>query len=158
MYLVPESTSVHKYYSIHFFSRKTIISCFRNFKVMFHCLPSPSIKNSSDSMTAWKSATKVLRKWKKKSIYSSASLDGPSGCCFATKLQENLFCKRYFCFSYKRMFCYSWTFVFFNGFFRKKAHFFKKKEREVSIIYKQQKNCCESFFESTCGGVLNSKF
>ena len=134
MYLVPESTSVHKYYSIHFFSRKTIISCFRNFKVMFRCLPSPNIKNSSESMTAWKSATNVLRKWNKKSIYSSANLDGPCGCCFATKLQENLFCKRYFCFSYKWMFCYPWTFVFFNDLFRKKAHFLKKRKEKWTLF------------------------
>ena len=40
----------------------------------------------------------------------------------------------------------------------KKAHFFKKKEREVNIIYKLQKNFCEHFFENTCGGVLNSEF
>ena len=157
MYLVPESTSVHKYYSIHFFSRKTIISCFRNFKVMFHCLPSPSIKNSSDSMTAWKSATKVLRKWNKKSIYSSASLDGPSGSCFATKLQENLFRKRYFRKSFSNVLLLL-NVCIFQWLLPEKSTFFKKKEREVSIIYKLQKNCCESFFESTCGGVLNSKF
>ena len=146
MYLVPESTSVHKYYSIHFFSRKTIISCFRNFKVMFHCLPSPSIKNSSDSMTAWKSATKVLRKWNKKSIYSSANLDGPCGCCFATKLQENLFCKRYFCFSYKWMFCYPWTFVFFNGLFRKKSAFFLKKGKRSEHYLQAAKKLLWTFF------------
>ena len=48
-------TSLYKYYSIQFFSRKTIIGCYRNFKVMFHCLPSPpcdDTKNSSESMTA----------------------------------------------------------------------------------------------------------
>ena len=64
-------TSLYKYYSIQFFSRKTIIGCYRNFKVMFHCLPSPpcDTKNSSESMTAWKSATKEQRKRNKKSNF-----------------------------------------------------------------------------------------
>ena len=40
----------------------------------------------------------------KNSIYSFTSLDGPSRCYFATKLQENLFSQRSFCFDFKWLF------------------------------------------------------
>ena len=74
-----------------FFSRKTIISCFRNFKLILHCLPSPRM----------------------------------------------YYQKRSFCFSFKRMFCDPWTFVFFNCFFRK--NFLKKetlKSCEKGLFWK----------------------
>ena len=65
----PRSASVYKYYNIYFFFRKTIIGCFRKFKVIFTVYHPHvcSTTNSLDSITARKSATKERRRRNKKS-------------------------------------------------------------------------------------------
>ena len=72
----------------------------------------------------------------KKSIYSLASLDGPFVCYFASKLQWNLFCKRSFCFSLKRIFYDPERLYFSMASSENKRASFEKKEREINIIYK----------------------
>ena len=103
--------------SSFFLEKKTIIGCFRNFKIIFHYLSSPKTVQRAwlhEKIRLYNEENKT-----KKSIYPFTSLDGPVGCYFVTELQESLFSKRSFHFNIKQIFCDPWTLVFFSSFFQK---------------------------------------
>ena len=94
-------------------------------------------KNSSDSMTAWKSATKEWRKWKKK-FNLFLCQPGWAICmllCYKVT-RKSFFCKRLFVLALSEYFVTPERLYFSMASSENKRASFEKKEREINIIYK----------------------